>query len=311
MPWSPKHELSWSSSRAGTLDACARRYYWEYYGSWLGYDKNSEPGRRRAWLLKKMTRMPMLAGTITHDAIQSWFEHRRDRGAPPEPGAFVDDAVTELRRHYKDSRDGRWEKNPSKITRLAEHHYEEPRIAEASGEAARYGAEHADRIRASLEAFLEMPELEVVRASDPSTWLACEDMTTFPLDGVKVYAVPDFAYRSADGAVHIWDWKTGSPREGDAFQLEVYAGYARDYWDADPDRIVGYDAYLKDRQIVEIRPGRAGLERAYDRIKESLEQMRSMHFDAAASTGDPEQFAMVEDTRACAWCNFRELCGRS
>ncbi|MBL6721018.1 MAG: PD-(D/E)XK nuclease family protein [Planctomycetes bacterium] len=304
------HELSWSASRASTLASCPRRYYWDYYGSWLGWDASGDPERRQAWLLKKMTRMPMLAGQIVHDAIQRWFELRRSGGEPPEREAFIAAAVAELRRHYKDSRDGKWRQRPAKITHLAEHHYAEPRIDEGTGEAATYGATYRDRIVESLTAFLEMPELEEVRSSDPGSWLACEDMSTFDVEGVKVYAVPDFAWRDAEGVVHIWDWKTGSPRDADRFQLEVYAGYARDFWDADPERVVGYDAYLRDRRVVEVRPGSAGLEQAYRRILESLAEMRASHFDAGETAGDPEQFPRVEDARPCASCNYRELCGR-
>ena len=305
-----QHELSWSASRAGTLQECRRSYYWDYYGSWLGWNKRSEPPRRQAWLLKKMTRMPMLAGSIAHDAIQRWFEQRRDEGSTPEPAAFVEQAVEELRGHYRDSRDGRWQERPAKITHLAEHHYEEPQIDEATGEAGRYGAIYADRIRDSLAAFLEMPELEGVRTCDPSSWLSCEDMSTFDVEGVKVYAVPDFAYRDDDGVVHIWDWKTGSPRDADAFQLEVYAGYARDFWGADPDRVVGYDAYLKDRIVTEVRPGRAGLDQAYARILASIAEMRELHFNADETAGDPADFPMTDDPRSCSRCNYRELCGR-
>ena len=305
------HELSWSASRASTLASCPRRYYWDYYGSWLGWDAGGDPKRRQAWLLKKMTRMPMLAGQIVHDAIQQWFERKRDAGAPPERETFVESAVSELRRHYKDSRDGKWRRRPAKITHLAEHHYEEPRIDEGTGEAARYGALYRDRIVESLSAFLEMPELADVRESDPATWLACEDMSTFDVEGVKVDAVPDVAFRDDAGVVHIWDWKTGSPRDADRFQLEVYAGYARDFWDADPERVVGYDAYLRDRTVTEVRPGAAGLDQAYRRILESLGEMRAAHFDAGETAGDPEAFPMVEDARPCSSCNYRELCDRA
>ena len=225
----------------------------------------------------------MLAGSIAHDAIQRWFEQKRDEGATPEPAAFVEQAVEELRGHYRDSRDGRWQERPAKITHLAEHHYEEPQIDEATGEAGRYGKTYADRIRDSLVAFLEMPELEGVRTCDPSSWLSCEDMSTFDVEGVKVYAVPDFAYCDDDGVVHIWDWKTGSPRDADAFQLEVYAGYARDFWGADPDRVA---PILRER--VRLLCGSRDsyyLEGAVRRLAEALDELAPLADDAPPPSG--------------------------
>lgn len=305
------HELSWSASRAQTLASCPRRYYWDYYGSWLGWEKGGDALRRDAWILKKMTRMPMLAGTLVHDSIQAWFESRRRSGRTPEAEPWKEDAVRRLREGYLESRTGAWRARPAKRVHLAEHEYEEDRISEETGAAAEYGGRYRDRITTCLTAFLEMQELEPARSADPESWLACEDMTTFELEGTKVYAIPDFAYRDEAGAVHIWDWKTGTPRDADRFQLEVYAAYARDFWGADPDQVIGYDAYLLDRKVVEVRPGHAGLERAEARILESLAEMRAQHFDAGESAGDPEAFPMVEAGRECEMCNYRALCGRA
>ena len=305
-----QHELSWSASRAGTFVACPRKYYLDYYGSWLGWQQGGDPARRRAWLLKKMTRMPMLAGQIVHEAIEAWFIAKREGRPQPSRQEFIDTAVGALREHYQVSKQGKWRRRPAKMCHLAEHHYQEERIDEASGAAATYGARYKERIIASLESFLDMPELAPVREADPSTWLACEDMTTFDFEGTKVFAVPDFAYRAEDGSVHIWDWKTGSPREADEFQLQVYAGYARDKWGADPDKVIGFDAYLTTREVVRVEPGAAGLDAAFVRIAESLAEMKLLHFNADFDDGDPQAFPLIEPGFECSSCNYRELCDR-
>ena len=70
------HELSWSASRASTFHACKRRYYLQYYLAWMGWDRNASDERKRAYMLKKMTSMPMLAGDALHRALEEWFQAR-------------------------------------------------------------------------------------------------------------------------------------------------------------------------------------------------------------------------------------------
>jgi hypothetical protein len=306
-----QHELSWSASRAGTFQSCPRKYYLDYYGSWLGWQQGGDPARRQAWVLKKMTRMPMLAGQIVHEAIEEWFIAKREGRAQPSRPELIDGAVQRLRDDYQVSKQGKWRRRPAKMCHLAEHHYQEERIEEASGAAGTYGTQYKERIVASLEAFLDMPELAPAREADPSTWLACEDMTTFDFQGTRVFAIPDFAYRAEDGSVHIWDWKTGTPRAADEFQLQVYAGYAREKWNADPEQVVGFDAYLPTREIVRVEPGAAGMDAALERIAESIKEMTAVHFNADREDGDPDKFPMIEQGSECSSCNYRELCDRA
>ncbi len=313
------HELSWSTSRTRTFDTCRRRYYHDYYLSWLGWSRGADPDRRRAYLLKKMTRLPMLAGDIVHRAIAEWFA-RRDQGLAWSREEATAWAVTELRRGYKESRDGGWKARPAKSVRLAEHHYSEPRIDEADGSAAVYGKRYVERIEACIASFFEDPALADLRASEPADWLACEEMSTFELFDTKIFAIPDFAYLdrvrgegSNEPHVRIVDWKTGAPSDADRFQLEVYAFYARERWKVDPQATTAVDVYLQDRTTSEVRVTEADLDRTLADIEQALARMKAVHFDADRSVGDPEAFPMVDEGAAahvCGSCNYRELCGR-
>lgn len=307
------HELSWSVSRAGTFETCRRRYYYDYYLSWTGWEARAEEERRRCYLLKKMTRMPMLAGECLHQALARWFEHRR-RGVTLKCEELVAGALAALREGYKCSRDGGWRKKPSKLVHLAEHHYGEERIDERTGAAGDYGKKYVARIEAGLEAFFGAPQLAPVREADPSRYLALEELGTIELFGTKVYAVPDFAYRDEDGVVRIWDWKSGSPREQDAFQLATYVLYAGEKWGARPGEVVCYDAYLPLGEVTERRFDEGEIAELTGNLEASMEAMRAVHFDADASAGDPEDFPMIDEDGAGGWecrtCNYRELCGR-
>jgi hypothetical protein len=308
------HELSWSTSRARTFDSCARRYYFDYYLSWLGWERDAAPERRKAYLLKKMTRLPIVAGDLVHRSIAEFFQ-RRDQGEEltlDEARAFV---VQGLRGKYKESRDGAWKAKPAKLCRLAEHHYQEPQIDEATGAAGDYGKRYVDRMERCVTSFFTSPELADVRSSEPGTWLACEEISTFELLGTKIYAVPDFAYRASDGLVHILDWKTGQPRPEDRFQLDVYALYAREKWGAAPESIVAEDVYLEHGERHATRFTADSLAETMERIEATLAPMREAHFDAARGVGDPRRFPTLElgtpAAAQCRGCNYRELCDRA
>ena len=324
-----EHELSWSVSRAGNFATCRRRYYYDYYASWNGWLDDASAERRRAYLLKKMTRMPMLAGDALHRGIAEYFD-RRSEGRAMDEGELAAFALSKLRRGYKESRDGLWRNRPSRYTHLAEHQYAEACIDESTGAAGDYGKRFVERIREGTRYFFSAPELARAREAAPGSILGVEGrapgdrrakgMDTITLFGTKTYAIPDLALelgapQSGEGGrqLFVYDWKTGSPREQDAFQLGVYVLYAVEKWRAAPEQVTCFDAYLTRGELVSTTFDEAALEPVLARVERSLAQMRELHFDAGPSAGDPAAFPPLEDeaSHECANCNYRELCGRA
>jgi len=288
--------------------SCKRRYYLQYYLAWLGWDESASDERKRAYRLKKMTSMPMLAGDAVHIALKDWFESR-ESGREFTREEVEAAALAILRRSYRQSRDGAWRSN-KKATHLSEHHYEEAKIDEASGAAAEYGKRYVERIKRSVATFFDSDDLREVRAVEPKHYLGFEKMEKISLFGTTVFAVPDFAYRRGEEVV-IYDWKTGRPNEADRRQLQIYTIFAREHWDVAPEQVETADAYLPDDQLVMLRQTAEELIPVEEEIGASIAEMREVHFNADDSTGDPESFPMVEaGSRECSMCNFRELCDR-
>lgn len=307
------HELSWSTSRDGTFEDCRRRYYIDYYLSWTGWNERAPAERRAAYLLKKMTRLPMLAGDLVHQAIERFYAAlRQGRAISLEESQAW--AVGQLREGYKTSRDGLWKARPSKLVHLAEHHYSEAGVDESTPAAAAYGGRYRDRILSCLANFYEMPELTEARSVPVDALLACEDLSTFPLFDTKVYAVPDLAYRAQDGTVQVLDWKTGAERERDRFQLAVYTEYASAKWGVDAAHVICKDVYLGEPRVVEQHFREDERASTLERIEASIQAMRAVHFDADKGPGAPKDFPRVpEDTpgaQACKTCNYRQICDR-
>jgi len=315
------HALSWSVSRAGTFDACRRRYYLDYYLGWNGWLRSAPESRQLAWRLKKMTRMPMLAGDVLHQAIAEHFDRRAEgRELPREELLAL--ALKKLRAGYKESRDGAglWRDKPSQSVHLAEHHYEESCVDESTSAAGDYGKRFVGRLEAGAACFFEESRLAAVREVAPGDLLCVEgraparrdvrDLPTIELACTPVYAIPDLALR-LDGRVHVYDWKSGSPRPQDEFQLGVYALYAAETWGVAPEEVVCVDAYLTRGELVEKVHTREELEAIQARVEASLAEMRDLHFAADDDLGDEAAFPRVEEgSRECESCNYRQLCDR-
>ncbi|RME74532.1 MAG: hypothetical protein D6776_05085 [Planctomycetota bacterium] len=333
----PQHELSWSVSRHGCWETCRRAYYYTYYLSWLGWIPGAPAERRQAWLLKKMGRMETESGRIVHAALERWC--KGSWRAQPEPeAAMLRWAHEQLRVAYRESRDGAWRARPGRRCRLAEHHYGEPQIDEASGAAAAYGRRFVQRLQRCVHHFFSLPELADVRAlpvyrpptqhgehvsrslfacrgSSGARVLSCEELTGFEEAGCTVHVVLDLAFRDASGTVHVLDWKTGERRASHRLQAAVYALFARQRWRVEASALSVRMVYLERGEVVVHRFSERELERARSELRASIEAMRALHFDAGEHTGCPDDFPPLElgpDTvPTCARCNFRELCGRS
>src|SRR5512133_3838191 len=103
--------FSWSASRHDTFASC-RRYYYSYYAA-----LEDEEIRR----LKKLSALPLWAGSIVHDAIEQFLKTSDALPAPEAQEALVRATVHEtMLRNWRDSEAG------SHAFRLFEHEYEIP-----------------------------------------------------------------------------------------------------------------------------------------------------------------------------------------
>jgi hypothetical protein len=319
------HELSWSVSRSGTFAACKRRYYHDYYYSWNGWSRDSPEERTRAWRLKKMTRMPMLAGDVLHQAIAEYFD-RQSEGTAMTEEQLIGWAASKLREGYKQSRDGQglWRSRPGQSVHLAEHHYKEECIDESTPAAGDYGKRFVQRLETGGKCFMEAPELAALHTLTREQVLCvegrapgdreCRDLPTIDLFGTKVFAIPDFACKTLENGEErhwIYDWKSGSPREQDEFQLGVYTLYAMEKWGVPAESVTCVDVYLTRGEFKAKQHTAQELDPMLGRIEASLGEMRAVHFDAGLQAGSADDFPMTDEgSRECTSCNYRELCSR-
>lgn len=248
---------------------------------------------------KNLTSIAALAGTCVHDAIEKWFNSKKI-GKTVSAEELFEDARNRFREGWRSSSTDAWQKRPNKTVHLEEHHYSK----ELSEERTKKVKEMM--LRAS-NYFANSIDIEPVRLAQPDSWLSVESMDTWPFMGVKIYSVPDFAYQDGD-FIHIWDWKTGRPREEDWFQLHTYALYACEKWSVDPEAIVLHAAYLNEERVESVPIEISKLSIAQDRMSESIRAMLEVHYDPDEDDVISENWPTSGHPEACAYCRFRGIC---
>lgn len=306
MEFGPHPDLSWSRSRHDALRVCPRRYYYRYYGSWKGWDREeATPEARRAYLLKQLTDLKAELGRSLHRRAYEVGFRVAQGLEPPSLDALLGRTRDELNEVVRSSRDlGGFRRRPSRHPYLRSVWYgrgpDDDVIEEVKDRLERtHAALHGHRLWPAVD----REELEVVYLHDPDV----PPEPAFRLDGVPVYAEPDLVLRRRDDGVGIVvDWKSGRERRGDGWQVALAAAAARETTGETPRR--GRVEYLgRGSRSVELDD--ATVEEALARARESLSTMRRFLEDPGENRAKPkEAFPLTERRSACRWCGFYGLC---
>jgi CRISPR/Cas system-associated exonuclease Cas4 (RecB family) len=284
-----KREFSWSASRHDSFASCRRRYFYSYYASL----EDAEIHR-----LKKLSALPMWAGSVVHETIENLLRSHDAMPSPTEQEAIVRSAVhSQMLSQWRESEAG------TNGFRLFEHEYTVPVEQEDKKLA-------VSIVMRSLRHVFASDTLREAFAAGRERWLTIEDLVSFEVSGTPVFLRMDLAYRGADGKVVIVDWKTGR-NEGrfNEVQLAGYALYATQQgWVQEPEEIETELAYLVIPRYVRRRVDKKKIENARRFIEKSAENMKALLIDPAGNLARLEDFPMIERPHICRRCNFRRLC---
>ena len=295
-----KNELSWSASRAKEFDRCRREYFYSRYGSWGWWEERPRGEKYQTMILKNLVSLPAFTGTCMHEAIERWYQLKRD-GVTQSFKELYESAVEIFRAGWRESMTNAWKEAPNKKVHFEDHHYQIDILKEQT-----------EKLRKNLEKsaqfFLESKDCQPAREAHPDSWRSLESMSTYQFLGIKVYAVPDFAYIDKDGVLHIWDWKTGKQREDDIFQLHSYALYACEKWQSDPEQIMLHAGYLNEEKVLSMPADFNVLSGVQDKMSASIKEMMEVHFDPDEDPVLMENWPRTPDEKKCRRCQFREIC---
>lgn len=294
-----QNEFSWSPSRHRMFESCKRQYYFNYYGSWGGWDKDADTQTQLLYRLKKITTVPQLVGTVVHDAI-SHALRALQVGRPIHPSAIETYAQKLFGQHLLVSEEQRWRYSASQYTNLFEHYYNEP-FTETDQ------IDSANHISTSLNAFFASDAYATLQSARSEDYLTIEKLTDFTLADTKIWVVLDVAIRR-DESVYIFDWKTGRERQADRHQLAVYALYATSQWGVALSDLHLQDIYLQTNteRTLDLSPDDLDQTRIF--VTESVQKMRALLDDPEQNTASQDAFPMTANTHLCTTCPFKAVC---
>ena len=301
------NDFSWSVSRDRLFRECERAYYYTYYGSWGGWERNADPRVRKLYILKNLQTLDMWAGSIVHEIIaEALRRYAMDRRAISAED-LKQRARAKLRRGWVEAVNREWERSPKK-TNLFELYY---------GDGRTLPRETTDRLRdkvyEALDNFAGSTVLESILATPYVNWRPVDKLDAFDVDGVKVWAAVDFAFTDPHGATRILDWKTGAERPDELrIQLGCYALYAVERWRTPLEAVRVAAVYLVNQPKIVENPITADLlAETRQFILDSAASMRARLDDPVANTASEDAFPCTDNVRSCRRCNFREVCPRA
>jgi hypothetical protein len=310
-----ENTFTWSTSRDGAFQRCLRQYWWQYYGSWGGWDRSAPGEAREAYTLKNLATRWAWVGTAVHEAIEAILRRRlapaggQGLAFEPEPApsieAEVEALTARMREQFRESREGHYRARPKKAFGLVEHEYADA-VPRTEWQAM------SDKAREALRSFLGSAIYARILASDPARWLPIEQLGQFDFEGTGVWAVLDFALRTPEGTVEIYDWKTGAvDPSGNRPQLVCYALYVQAVHGVPPERTTTQLVYLgKSPEVHAVHVGPGDIADVTATMRASIAAMRARLKDPARNVAVREDFPLTDDLDKCRTCSFRRLCHR-
>lgn len=299
-----KNEFSWSVSRAQLFQSCQRAYYFSYYGSWNGWDRNAPERVRQLYILKNVKTMPLWAGAVVHDLIKDALERFVRTGVLPAAAELQGLARERLRAGWVEATGRQWLDQPKK-TNLFELYY---------GNGKTLPKELTDSIRervyTALEAFATSAAVRHFLQVPVSGWKPIDTLDTFFINEHKVWCAIDFAFTDAEGVLHIVDWKTGGENKASLRQqLGCYALFALEKWGGTLEKMALHGIFLNDGgRRSDYSLDAELLVSVKDQILLSVQAMRARLRDKEENVAEEDDFPQCGNAEVCSHCPFREVC---
>ena len=297
--------IRWSYSRRSTLEQCARKYFYEYYGANKRYSKHDETRKSKLRFLKKLVSRHELAGQIVHRTMANYFRYSRQ--AAPNVKEMQKDADKQFAKALEDSRafinGNSTSSDYSTLTVLLEFYYRRKDAEDGC-------IEVRDRMLSSLFAFATSSSYREARVEGSKPGASIERRFK-RLNGFQcsVEGVIDLSY-IIDNVIVVIDWKTGLPSSGsdDSLQLLTYAFWASEQFSYLPKSVVILKGYLSSGELIPFQATKDILASARARILQDAERMLSM--DSYGRSDQESAFTPCGQQKICALCPYLEMCQR-
>lgn len=292
---------NWSYSRRKVLEQCARRYYYEYYGSILK-KSNNDPQKEKLNFLKKLQNRYLRTGDILHFVVR-WYLKKLQEGER----ILLDQLLRWAQEVYH--RDINYSQQYKQGSPLFDD-FRQPKLMQEYyyklSDAQSLCSDAEKRLVSALKNFVKSQNIVQYRegAAHPSALIevpAHMKNNYFFLRG-KV----DLVYWKNDKII-IVDWKTGGASSSDdSLQMLAYALWAKTEFELPPNSIILNLVYLADNTVSTFSVNEKKLLRVEARILQDLDRMQEV--DSYGTRGIVEAFTPCAQQKVCDLCEYREVC---
>jgi CRISPR/Cas system-associated exonuclease Cas4 (RecB family) len=301
-----KNTFSWSKSRSETFQSCERKYWFNHYGFWGGWKDQAPERTRKIYQLKKLHNRFSWAGDFVHRKIKDVIEKLLVTGEAPEKDKFIEEAVSQMREEYKQSLQQLYKKKPNRFLGLQEHEYDVKLKPEA-------WQKMRDQVIQNLHTFYDSGPLTHLFNLDRESFLSCEKLESFEIDGIKVWVSLDLVFIDSEQTVHIWDWKTGQKRSEDLSidpQLAVYILFASQKFQTEKLKaslIYLSDPFEKKTVVFDEVDFNSFFQTFKSSVEEMLEKCRDIP-NNETNESNFERTGFLKSSKICKNCQFRKVC---
>jgi len=298
-----KNEFSWSVSRDDLFKKCRRMYYFQYYGSWGGWEREADDKTRMIYILKHLQSRQMWAGSKVHECIENTLTEIKTSIKRINIEQKIETTLDLMRKEFLSSKNKKYLTNP-KTCALFEHEY-------GLDVSEKEWRSNADNVAECLKQFFNSDVFKEISQLLDNQWLKLEQFPFFYLEDTKIYAALDFAFREDDGLI-IYDWKTGNENpEKDKFQLACYGLFAVQKWNVEPKNVKLIDFFLSTGKQNEFQLRNLNLDQIENCILTSIDKMENLLEDPIENTAKEEDFSLTNNKKICNYCNYKKMCCRS
>ncbi|MCA1808719.1 MAG: PD-(D/E)XK nuclease family protein [Kiritimatiellia bacterium] len=305
-----QNKFSWSVSAREDFEVCPRRRYWSKYAMWHGWKSSATPLQRTAYRLNKMDNRFTIQGNAVERAVMWALTQTRLDVAPDPEQTYQTAARNYLNQCWSDSKNERWRGDPKRHCCLHEHYYPDNyNLSEQE-----MVENMMTTVKTCITNFTKtlLPELAAIPAANEIAvaTTAVGDPESFMLDEIKIYAIPDYVIR-VDGALRIYDWKSGRPRPAHKDQMDIYGLWAHCRHRRPDEPTTMHLAYLAEPRLLSAELMEDGPARTTAMIKDSVAHMAEYLENGDIQANRPlpsDHWEMCPDMHVCYKCNFYELC---
>ncbi len=318
-----ENKFAWSTSRAACMTVCRRRYYWQYYGSFGGWevptpkDSAAQKKRRLAYSLKNTHTLHSMFGEYLHDTIKETIPLMPNEVPLDSLGEHLYESVkAKLHKGCLAGKDIRtWRISPKENPALLEIYYLgsfKDEVAVLSVDNTREKLE-ALKNAAVLTTFQEIAtgRVKKILELDEDIFRGEYGKANIQDYPFPIYAKPDLVYLRDDGKTVITDWKTSFTQDDTRHrnQLKVYAYYVNQRYGTPYDNLVCRIENTSKNITTEFDVTENDIANIIKGASRSIEKMRTLVVDGDLDRNEPlniNQFK--QDETKCLNCKYAELC---